>query len=390
MFNIFSRINRRWKAYRRGRHERRQLRADLSFIQKLPVASPQAGKVLLIRLDDIGDYILFRNTLAALKESTWAEGREITLLGNAAWKQLFEAWDAETADQVIWLEKGKWHKEAYRHQLYGRLRAIGFETVLMPSYSRRPLLDDLLALAAGANRVLCRAPIEAELPSYQFDAASAMPFTEVESRDQDMFEFDLNRHFFEDALGVKLALRRPALPLPSNRRDRIGIFPNAAHKSKRWPEKKFGMLLRRLLPDFPGWDAVILGAPFERQRADRVAHFAGHGPIRNLAGETNLLQLAEEISHCSLFITCDTSAFHLAAAAGVKTIVISNGVNHRRFIEYPDAMGLSVMPVYPKKFILEAGTGKFSAQMKLKALSSEIRSISVSEVSDAVRNLLNG
>ena len=59
--------------------------------------------LLIIRLDDVGDYLLFRNSLSLYKQSTKWKGYKIHLLGNIAWKGLFETHDAGTVDKVNWI-----------------------------------------------------------------------------------------------------------------------------------------------------------------------------------------------------------------------------------------------------------------------------------------------
>src|SRR5690349_12660253 len=76
--------------------------------QELDSFQQKGKKLLIIRLDDIGDYILFRNSLSAYKSSERWKGYQITLLGNEAWKQLFESFDTSTTDNSIWINKRKY------------------------------------------------------------------------------------------------------------------------------------------------------------------------------------------------------------------------------------------------------------------------------------------
>ena len=54
-----------------------------------------AMRVLVVRYDAIGDYILFRQVLAALSCAPRFAGAQLTLLGNSAWRNLFETLDRE-------------------------------------------------------------------------------------------------------------------------------------------------------------------------------------------------------------------------------------------------------------------------------------------------------
>ena len=68
-------------------------------------------KVLIIRLDDIGDSLFFRNCLQAYKSSPKWKEYEISLLGNIAWKNLYDALDKDFADKTIWVDKNKYFSD---------------------------------------------------------------------------------------------------------------------------------------------------------------------------------------------------------------------------------------------------------------------------------------
>src|SRR5450432_1372000 len=78
----------------------------------LPARVINGKKMLIIRLDDIGDYLLFRNNLLVYKDSPRWSGHEIVLLGNSVWAGLFELLDRGTADRAIWVDKGKYARDA--------------------------------------------------------------------------------------------------------------------------------------------------------------------------------------------------------------------------------------------------------------------------------------
>src|SRR5579883_1914431 len=105
--------------------ERRQALAGL------PPPRPRAGTTLLVRLDDIGDYLLFRNQLPYYHAAAQRRGEHLTLLGNRAWRPLFEALDATSVDAVLWLEKDRFlQSAAYRQEQCSALRERGVDTVI--------------------------------------------------------------------------------------------------------------------------------------------------------------------------------------------------------------------------------------------------------------------
>ena len=81
--------------------------------------------VLIVRLDAIGDYILWRNVLAFIRHSAAYRSSRITVLGNPAWRSLAEGFDAALADEWIWVENRR------------RLFRMGYENLLPGCIWRR-------------------------------------------------------------------------------------------------------------------------------------------------------------------------------------------------------------------------------------------------------------
>ncbi len=50
---------------------------------------PPSNSLLIVRLDAIGDYILFRNFLKVIRNSEKFNNYTITLCGNTLWKDIF-------------------------------------------------------------------------------------------------------------------------------------------------------------------------------------------------------------------------------------------------------------------------------------------------------------
>jgi heptosyltransferase-1 len=93
----------------------------------------------------------------------------------------------------------------------------------------------------------------------------------------------------------------------------IAINPSARWKTKLWGDDNFAELVRRLPRD----RVVLTGSAAERDRIEQIAQGR-----RNLAGQTDLLELAELYRRCTLLITNDTGPMHLAAAVGTPVVAI--------------------------------------------------------------------
>ena len=70
-------------------------------------------RALVVRLDEIGDYMLWRPVMRHMLFAQVLEGKEITLCGNASWRSLYEQLDngcfLETSAMMMrsfWLQRG--------------------------------------------------------------------------------------------------------------------------------------------------------------------------------------------------------------------------------------------------------------------------------------------
>lgn len=93
----------------------------------------------------------------------------------------------------------------------------------------------------------------------------------------------------------------------------------APHRpAKRWPAERYRSLAQRLFA--AGIVPVLIGGTGERQLTGRIA--MGLDGLRDLAGETGLLDLAVLARGAAAAIGNDTGPMHVAAAAGCHTVVL--------------------------------------------------------------------
>src|SRR6185295_16195827 len=86
--------------------------------------------LLVVRIDSIGDYILFRNFIQELKNSEKFRNYKITLCGNTWWKDLAEKLDADYIDAFMWVDYAKMTEDTYRFNLYKKIFLSRFHTVI--------------------------------------------------------------------------------------------------------------------------------------------------------------------------------------------------------------------------------------------------------------------
>jgi len=93
----------------------------------------------------------------------------------------------------------------------------------------------------------------------------------------------------------------------------IAINASARWKTKLWGDEKFAELIRQLPQD----RVVLTGSTDEADRIKKIAQ-----GCRCIAGQTDLLELAELYRRCAVVVTNDSGPMHLAAAVGTPVVAI--------------------------------------------------------------------
>jgi len=121
-------------------------------------------------------------------------------------------------------------------------------------------------------------------------------------------------------------LKKPAadvdglLALPAGARRLVGFQLGASEERRRWPLAHFASVARGLWENCAALP-VILGARAERPLAERLVAAAGV-PVLDLAGRTNLSELAAVTARLDLLLTNDTGTMHLAAGLGTPILAV--------------------------------------------------------------------
>jgi lipopolysaccharide heptosyltransferase II len=91
-------------------------------------------------------------------------------------------------------------------------------------------------------------------------------------------------------------------------------------QSKRWPLPYWATLLDRFIQEY-GASVVLTGAPEDLPLINNVISRMKHQPI-NMAGKTNLAQLAALMQRANLVISGDSGPMHIAEAVGTPLIAL--------------------------------------------------------------------
>lgn len=113
----------------------------------------------------------------------------------------------------------------------------------------------------------------------------------------------------------------------TNRMPIIGMAPGSKMPAKRWPLERFIEVAKLLLANFGEYRIIIFGGSEDYVQGEAIRKAIGKGII-NLAGELSLLEAAEALRRCSVYVGNDTGTMHLAAATGIPCVVIFSARDH--------------------------------------------------------------
>lgn len=300
-------------------------------------------RLLIVRLDAIGDFILFLDTFKEYKKLYPATDWEITFLGNQTWVDL--AKKLPYADQYWFIDCKKFSREPlYRYRLLKKVRQASFDVAIQPTLSRDYAVGDAVIRASNAPVRIGSAGDRSNILAWQKRRSDRWYSRLIPALDQPLMELDRNAEFIR-GLGLhKFQASTPVYPidtlsqLPQESPFIIDvpyfvIAPGAGFVEKRWSEKNFASVTESLFRR-TGWTPVICGEPIEAPLAEKVTCFAPKLPWRNFVGKTTLAQMLHILNRAKLFVGNDSSAVHMAAAIGTPAVCIMGGGHFGRFFPY--------------------------------------------------------
>ena len=325
----------------------------LGWLARLRRVNIHSGKVLIVRVDEIGDYMLWRPMIPELCKANRFNGMQFTLCGNSSWRSLYEQLDADTFDKTIWLDKTRFKQDLfYRYRFLKQIRKEGFGWVINPTYSRDKRNDDAIVIAAAAPDNFGMVANTENWRTYDkgydqnlYRHCWAGPTTPL-------FELIRNQKFTEYVTGKNIETihwkipeaKLPALSIALPEKF-VVVFPGSRSKLRIWPAAYFAEVAQYFQQNY-GMAIVICGGNGDRIYADAFKE-AFAGSVTDLTGATRLPDLLTILHRAAALVTVDTGSVHLAAAVGCRVLGIFNGSQYGRFSPYPIEMTNTVISIYP-------------------------------------------
>ena len=317
----------------------------LDGIASASAARSRSG-VAIIRLDYVGDFVLWLDSVEALLKTF--EGRSITLVANSRWSELAEKlpfWNnviSVDTDRLI-------NNPIYRFRIMRGLSKVGFETAVQPVYSRYALIGDSIIRSTKASERIGSVGDCNNITPWQKRIADTWYTRLLPADPSSMMELQRNQEFVRAIGGTDFKAGLPSLPKISELSNSLRIeepyfvvSPGASFYGRRWPVKNFAELIDKI-GVHTGWGAILCGSQAERKLCTDVATLATWRTL-NLAGKVSLVEFVELIRAAKLLVGNETGAVHISSAVGTPSICILGGGHFGRFVPYKYEKEQSGMP----------------------------------------------
>ncbi len=277
-------------------------------------------RILVIRLDRIGDVVLSTPVLSVLRDAY--PHAFIAMMVRPECEDIVRGHPA--LNEVIVYEKDGQHRSVWGTMRFARqLRRHDFDTALVLHPSNRshwiPWLARIPVRIGYARKggwlLTHRLPHTKQEGSWHeaeytlevlrplgIAATNPVPYVAVDPRANER----ITALLAEAGIG------------PDDRL--IAIHPSASCVSKRWMPSRFAQVADRLIAE-QGARICIVAGPSDTRYAQEMAQ-AMQQPALNTAGKLAIRELAALLSRCRLLISNDSGPVHIAAALGVPVVDI--------------------------------------------------------------------
>ncbi|MGL2526292.1 glycosyltransferase family 9 protein, partial [Helicobacter pylori] len=353
-----------------------------------PTPPPIRKKTLcFIRLDIIGDYILYRNFLPLFKK--YFEDYETTFIGNTVIKNIATHCDSKYIDKFIFLDNTYWEKYLRigangsrlsklkellfflpkfmrkRYEDVSNLRKESYEICINSSMFYFSTKEDAIIkhlIAENKVGVFCTHPIES---SFRIDYRKRGEIRKslythlFYPKEVPQFLYDSNQDFFQsffkhfkgvDIGFVELELRLPIAfeceKFKNILKPPYGILNLGASDDFR-VYKRFDEMIYFLNPDYQ----LILCSNSKEDEKLANSILKRHKNAISLVNQTGLIEYLYLLKNASFAMGNESSIMHLSACLKIPyAFIVSSGLSSPRFHPYPKEIGPNIHMIYPRDF----------------------------------------
>lgn len=295
----------------------------------------KSRKVIMLRLDMIGDCTMFTSTAKALREH-YAD-REMTMVCMNACRAVYER--LGVFDWIITFDfkPHEIDKEKLK-RLIAELRSEQYDILLQPQTSKMPFAD-ILAAAIKCNRRIAIETKAGNSPEEWVDMVNFLYDERIPYPRGNVSEFDYYGAFARAICGADFRTSRPCLNYEEQHflEGRYAIlFPGGTHRQKFWSAELYAKIADYIYEQ-TGFLIVMLGVPHERWVIESIREKVKPQTamsVIDLLGRTSVADMIDIIGNAELVVSNDTSGVHIACATNTPSVAIAGGWHYQRFLPY--------------------------------------------------------
>jgi ADP-heptose:LPS heptosyltransferase len=305
------------------------------------IMRPRQG-VLVIRMDGIGDMVLFRNSLDQYAEAFGVTASNIVVLGCKSWGAV--APEVFAGYRVMLIDEHAYARRLfYRMWVNSRVRRMNVAITVCDAYFRRALMADSLAQVAAAPRTIMSLPYINGATRSEYAWYLSQVSEVIDTGPYPRHELERHAAFMAHFTGKEPVLTTPKLPwreaAPPVATDKpyVVLNPGSNEFGRRWPLQNYIELAGWLAAK--GLRVVFVGKAEEKAGGTAAtASIADDDNIIDFTGKTDVPGLFDLMQHAALVVSNDTGPAHVAIGLGAPTVVIVGGGHFGCFVPYPKSV----------------------------------------------------
>lgn len=299
------------------------IRSFTKTYTKDDVSGSSIKKILVIRIDRIGDMVMTTPIFRALKEK-WPDA-QVTVLTNPLNKDILI--NNPSIDCILIYDRENKHKRFNSRLTFFRsMRKRGFDLVIDP-YLDYELTTSFITRFVG-NRFRLGFEFAGREIFYNIRYhPNAFPVTTGKKH---MIDYYLD---LLTCIEVETKKRQPEVFVTAEERENatkllkkngvssenriIGIHPGGHYESQRWPIKRFAAISDYLITGY-GIKIILFADRGEKHLISEFKNCAVKTPI--ILEALSLREFMSALSHCCLFLCNNSGPLHIATALNIPTV----------------------------------------------------------------------
>lgn len=343
-------------------------------------------KILIVKNDSIGDYVIFNAFITEIKNSNKYKNYSVHLLTNNKLKTIALDLNSNVLDKIIVLDNSHCFENIANFiSFFWSLKKEKYECVMHPTYSPNWETLRVIKYTSAKYKIGYDGDLSNINQAYK-EKYKNVYTTTLTSKLNLPHEFERNYEFFSTVLGGNLKLTKPEIYTNlknSVESNIVLICPGAQYAFRIWSLANFAEVIIKLNTEQPHLKFIIVTGPNEDNLfygiKEHCALFVEHFKISSMK---NLVELIIK----SKFIICnDSSSAHIAVACDKQIVCVTNANHYKRFIPYPENMLVKQQVVLPPLFLKLTNDEKMSYYMGSEI---DINTISVNSVLESCKQFL--